>query len=58
MTSSALRGCMNCVNYAEVGPRCRVCYEYKRRNGKERPQHLARRQPELNRRRFDRRLTG
>lgn len=47
--------CMTCqTNPARAKGECKVCHEYRRRNGKPRPPHLAARQPELNRRRFDR----
>lgn len=44
--------CIVCeTNPQKVDQRCTTCYEYRRRNGVDRPRELADRQGELNRRR-------
>jgi hypothetical protein len=49
--------CPTCeTNPVRAGGECGTCHEYRRRNGRARPAHLARRQPDLNRRRFEDRL--
>lgn len=43
--------CRTCkANPAKLGGECRTCRKYRDRNGHSRPEHLTRRQPELNRR--------
>jgi len=49
--------CPTCeTNPVRANGECKTCAEYRRRNGVARPPHLARRQPDLNRRRFEDRL--
>lgn len=50
--------CPNCeTNPVRANGRCHTCDEYRRRHdGAERPAHLARRQAELNRARFEDRI--
>lgn len=50
--------CPTCdTNPVRIKGECKVCNEYRRRNGRARPARLAARQAELNRRRFEDRLT-
>lgn len=51
--------CPTCgTNPVRANGECGTCYEYRRRHGgAARPAHLARRQPELNRARFEDRLS-
>lgn len=49
--------CPTCgTNPVRAGGECGTCYEYRRRHGVARPARLARRQPDLNRARFEDRL--
>lgn len=54
---ASTRTCPTCqTNPVRANGECKTCGEYRRRNGRPRPAHLARRQADLNRRRFEDRI--